>query len=67
MAANGGVQPHHVVLWQKQELDARPGAGSSRRVREAQGAAALQAQLYQQIGQRKVEFDWLKNNVGRSA
>ena len=67
IAANFGVHPHQVVQWKKQALDALPDAFSSRRVREAQGEEAIQAQLYQQIGQLKVELDWLKKKVGLSA
>jgi putative transposase len=67
MAANVGVHPPQVVQWQKQALEALPDACSSRRVREAQGEDALKAQLYQQIGQLKVEWDWRKKKVGLSA
>jgi hypothetical protein len=54
-------------MWKKQALEALPDAFSSRRLREAQGEEALKAQLYQQIGQLKVELDWLKKKVGLSA
>jgi hypothetical protein len=67
MAAHFGGHPHHVVQWKKPALEALPAACSSRRVREAQGEEALTAQLYQQIGQLKVELDWLKKKVGLSA
>jgi len=67
MAANFGVHPHQVVQWKKQALEALPDAFSSRRVREAQGEEAFKAQLYQQIGQLKVELDWLKKKAGLSA
>ena len=66
-AANFGVHPHQVVQWKKQALEALPDAFSSRHVREAQGEEALKAQRYQQIGQLKVELDWLKKKVGLSA
>jgi transposase-like protein len=66
IAANFGVHPHQVVQWKKQALEALPDAFSSRHVREAQGEEALKAQLYQQIGQLKVELDWLKKKVGLS-
>ena len=61
------MHPHQVVQWKKQALEALPDAFSSRHVREAQGEEALKAQLYQQIGQLKVELDWLKKKVGLSA
>jgi hypothetical protein len=37
---------------------------SARRSRREDEQAALQAQLYQQIGQLKVELDWLKKKAG---
>ncbi len=61
------MHPHQVVQWKKQALEALPDAFSTRRVREGQDEDALQAQLYQQIGQLKVELDWLKKKVGLSA
>jgi putative transposase len=35
----------------------------NRRERDAQGEEALRAELYQQIGQLKVELDWLKKKL----
>jgi putative transposase len=37
---------------------------SARRAKREQNQEALQAQLYQQTGQLKVELDWLKKKVG---
>ena len=37
---------------------------SARRAQREHDQEALQAQLYQQIGQLKVELDWLKKKVG---
>ncbi len=36
---------------------------SARRTKREQDQEALQAQLYQQIGQLKVELDWLKKKL----
>ena len=37
---------------------------SARRAKQEQDQEALQAQLYQHIGQLKVELDWLKKKAG---
>lgn len=63
MAATYGVHPNQVVQWKKQALDALPEGFSTRRARAAQDDEALQARLYQQIGQLKVELDWLKKKL----
>jgi len=57
------VHPPQVVQGKTQALEALPDAFSRRRVREAPGEEALKAQLYQQIGQLKVELDWLKKKL----
>ena len=67
IAANFGVPPPQVVPWKKQALEALPEAFSSRRVREAQDEETFKAQLYQQIGQLKVELAWRNKKVGLSA
>jgi hypothetical protein len=37
---------------------------SARRAKREDAHEALQARLYQQIGQLKVELDWLKKKAG---
>ena len=59
-----GVHPNQVMQWKKHVLDAVPDIFSVRRAREAQDDEELKAQLYQQIGQLKVELDWLKKKAG---
>ena len=65
IAATYSVHPNQVLPWKKQALEALPAVFSTRRGRVVQDEEALQARLYQQIGQRKVELDWLKKKVGR--
>jgi transposase-like protein len=48
IAATSSVHPNQVLQWKKQ----------------AQAEEALQARLYQQIGQLKVELDGLKKTAG---
>jgi len=46
--------------WKKIALEALPKIFSSRRGAKHEKEEALKAALYQQIGQLKVELDWLK-------
>ena len=41
-----------------------PGLFASKRSREAKSEEELKANLYQQIGQLKVELDWVKKRAG---
>ena len=52
------------MTWKKQVLEAVPDIFSAGRARVAQDEEAVKAQLYQQIGQLKVELDWLKKKAG---
>ncbi len=59
-----GVHPNQVTQWKKQALDGLPNTFSAQRDRKANDQEELTAQLYQQIGQLKVELDWLKKKAG---
>ena len=64
IAAAYGVHPNQISKWKKQALDELPKIFSGRYEKtEAQGKE-LTDQLYQQIGQLKVELDWLKKKAG---
>jgi transposase-like protein len=58
------VHPNQVSQWKKQAIEELPGVFSDRRARAEAEEAAAQAELYQQIGQLKVELDWLKKRSG---
>lgn len=64
IATHYDVHPNQVPIWKKQALDELPQLFSSSRHRAAQDDEQLKAQLYQQIGQLKVELDWLKKKAG---
>jgi len=64
IALHYGVHPNQVAQWKRQLLEGAPDIFSTRAARVAQDEEALKAQLYQQIGQLKVELDWLKKKVG---
>lgn len=62
-----GVHPNQVMSWKKQAVEALPDAFSTKRAHAAQDDEELKSQLYQQIGQLKVELDWLKKKAGHLA
>ena len=64
IATHYGVHPKQVTQWKKQAIESLPDVFSTRREHDAQGEEALRAELYQQIGQLKVELDWLKKKAG---
>ena len=63
VASTYGVHPVQVAQGKRQALAALPEVFASRRARAAEEAEALQARLYQEIGQLKVELDWLKRKA----
>ena len=64
LASQYGVHPSQIAKWKKQLLESVPEIFSCRRQNERQDQEVLTAQLYQQIGQLKVELDWLKKKSG---
>ena len=67
IASTYGVHPNQVTTWKKQALATIPDAFSSRQARQTEADEELRTRLYQQIGQLKVELDWLKKKVGLEA
>jgi transposase-like protein len=65
IASEYGVHPTQIAQWKKQALEELPQIFSSRREKAEQAEEELKAALYQQIGQLKVELDWLKKKVER--
>ena len=59
-----GIHANQVNQWKKQAIESLPDVISTRRVRVAAAQEELKGQLYQQIGQLKVELDWLKKKAG---
>jgi putative transposase len=58
-----GVHPMVINKWRKRVLDALPELFQGPQRKDSEGEA-LVAELYQQIGQLKVELDWLKKKSG---
>ncbi len=64
LAAEQGIHPNQISQWRTQLLEAVPAIFSERSTHRGKAAEELQAQLYQQIGQLKVELDWVKKKLG---
>lgn len=62
LVSHFGVHPTLINQWKKHLQTELPQIVSNRREKREQDHEALQAQLYQQIGQL-VELDWLKKNL----
>jgi len=65
IASEYGVHPSQIAQWKKQALDELPQIFSSGRSEQKQSDEALTNTLYQEIGQLKVQLDWLKKKSGR--
>ena len=59
IASEKGVHPSQVNNWKRQALDGLPSIFSDNHDNGKQDGEKLQAELYQQIGQLKVELDCL--------
>jgi putative transposase len=64
IASEHGIHPNLLMQWKKQLLESLPQVFADKRVKENKQQAEHEARLYQQIGQLKVELDWLKKKVG---
>jgi transposase-like protein len=64
LASTYGVHPTPIAHWKHQLQKEMPDIFSARRAKREHDHEAFQAQLYQQIGQLKVELDWLKKKAG---
>ena len=60
IAAEYGVHPTQIAQWKKQALEELPEVFATRASERAKSDEALIASLYQQIGQLKVQVDWLE-------
>ena len=58
------MHPTQIAHWKHRLQQEMSEIFSVRRDNRERDQAAFQAQLYQQIGQRKVELDWVKKKAG---
>ena len=63
LASMYGVHATQIGTWKKQVLDEVAQLFTSRRSSAVRAQEDLTATLYQQIGQLKVELDWLKKKA----
>jgi putative transposase len=64
LASQHKVHANQITQWKKQAENALPEVFGSRKGDEALRQEELTDRLYQQIGQLKVELDWLKKKSG---
>ena len=64
LASIYGVHPTQITHWKHQLQKEVPDIFSARRAKREHDQEAFAAQLYQQIGQLKVELDWVKKKAG---
>ncbi len=62
IAGEYGVHPTQIAQWKKQALDGLRDLFSSRASERQKSEEELIATLYQQIGELKVQVDWLEKN-----
>lgn len=66
LAGEYEVHANQITQWKKQLLAALPEVFGRRRAQDAVQQEELTNRLYQQIGQLKVELDWVKKKSGFS-
>jgi len=64
IAGEAKVHPNVLTQWKKQLVENLPTLFADKRVKAGKEQEVLTDQLYQQIGQLKVEVDWLKKKAG---
>jgi transposase len=58
LSSEYGVHSNQINQWRKRLLEEVPDIFSQKRKNKEKDTEELQAELYQQIGQLKVELDW---------
>ncbi len=63
LSSEFGIHTNQIQQWKKKVVKEAPGLFSTNKYKSEKQAEKLQAELYRQIGQLKVELDWLKKKL----
>ncbi len=58
------IHPNQITTWKRQAQDQLVAAFDSKKAKSSKADEKLKEELYCQIGQLKVELDWLKKKSG---
>lgn len=64
LASEYGVHPNQITKWKKQAMDGLASIFSNHKEKAEKKSRQLESELYKQIGQMKVELDWIKKKSG---
>ena len=64
LSSEYGVHPNLINQWKRRVMQELPEIFSKKRSKQKQDTEELVSELYRQIGQLKVEVDWLKKKSG---
>jgi len=62
LSSEFGVHTNLIRQWKKHLLQELPSVFSNNKKKSEKDRSELESELYRQIGQLKVEFDWLKKS-----
>ena len=67
LASEYAVHPNQITQWRKEVIEELPGIFSSKRAKKDKAYEEEREELLKQIGQLKVELEWLKKSRGFSS